>query len=1430
MAQCAGATQAQPVLRLLSVDGGMLRLGWPASLSGGFVVERSATAVVGSWTRASGAGVSGVIVGGEVETTQGIVSMPIEFFRLRSTQPDEPLVLVVRMAGSGALDAGLLSGLAAGAVILPGTNFADVLAAVPAAGATVLLDDGVFAGGVVVPARVTLRGRGPDRTRIVVAAGESRPALMVAGDDVTIEGVTLERLAGSGAALVAVTAERAALRNNVFISSASGLPLVNATAGSGHRVESNRFESVISMVGVLLASGSGHRVATNVFRAPGSAVVLQCGDSVVENNDFRNPGGDGAALVRLEGVTASGNVVSNNLLVSPGGVTVAIATGAGGNRVEANRLVPGDVLVEATAGSGNVVVNNALRTLIAVSAVPPPWVGEIVGGVAFERTNGVAVLWTGTISNAVGLIGSSGADLALGEGDFRGVFAVPSGTVLRGAGVGLTRLVAGTGSGGVAVQVVGTNVVLENLTLDGDRANVAATAPTTNGVVQVSGASATLRNVAVVNARHHGVVAAAGASGLVVEGSVLDNGATNEAGTSGWHLTALWSRGADNVVVRSNVIRGWGQAVVLHEGSTNGLVSANLMTNNFGYLNTAHTAVGAAVEDAGTSGVLHGWNQWVSNVVDGAAGNCLRVGNGVSESRVRGNVLRRAGQLTGYPGPWEVAGVAGLTNVDVVMEGNLVGSDGGRVGSCRILGEVTGLVVTNNVFAGFEHPSSLGPLHVSGGQGVSIVGNTMTRSRYGVWLDAGGAGMLVGGNTMSEVRGGEAVIYLAGEDGVRVETNYLIGGSAASGIKLVRGGGHVVRGNRGRVAGVAVLSQTGDNVIEANVFEETGMTLRGLVRLEGAGAVRNVVRGNVLVPVGGSPAMRLVSGAANNTVEGNATMGGLIDVNATAGGANTVNVLNAPVVFLVRSTVTQLAPASLGLRNLVLSNGVVVDFSDSIAGALAAVPATGATVLLGEGVFPAGGVQLTDGVVLRGQGRDRTKIVPLFPTQLPAVIVAGNGVTIEDLELNGLRDTSLDSTNSFGMLQGVVTVWGADANLRRVRVGNSLGTGILVTGPGLRVEDSLITNPATNNSAVGTPGGHGYGIFCSGADNVVLRSNVISGWAQGVGLWWGVTNGLVEHNRIVDNFGFIDAAHLINRSACEDYGADVVPHGANLWRSNLVDGSTSHCLEIAQGVAGSRFIGNVLRRPGQISNYGQHFEVTGQSGIETYDILVEGNDILSEGLRADECSVNGLASRVVVSNNVFSGFAHPASNGPLFLGGLSGVRDVTIVSNTFFASRFGVWVAADTTGFVIHGNLFTNPQRSDAVIHVASSGRGQVTGNLLTGTNFVAGIKLMGTGGNLISGNTVTLPAPALSCLSADNVVTNNTFTETTASLAGAIRLEGLGALRNRVTGNVVGSPDSRAILLLQGAADNIVTNNFITAGYIEVHPTAGLGNLVSGN
>ncbi|MEQ1882885.1 MAG: putative lipid II flippase FtsW, partial [Burkholderiales bacterium] len=150
--------------------------------------------------------------------------------------------------------------------------------------------------------------------------------------------------------------------------------------------------------------------------------------------------------------------------------------------------------------------------------------------------------------------------------------------------------------------------------------------------------------------------------------------------------------------------------------------------------------------------------------------------------------------------------------------------------------------------------------------------------------------------------------------------------------------------------------------------------------------------------------------------------------------------------------------------------------------------------------------------------------------------------------------------------------------------------------------------------------------------------------AQGVGLWPGVTNGLVENNQIVNNFGFLDAAHTSYRSACEDYGAGVVPHGWNLWRSNLVDGSTASCLEIAQGVTASRFVGNTLRRPGQISDYGNHVDVTGGPGQINRDVMIEGNTFISDGLRVDTCAVNGLAYDTIISNNMFTGFTYAGNS------------------------------------------------------------------------------------------------------------------------------------------------------------------------------------------
>lgn len=885
---------AQPVLRLLSVEENQVRLAWPAFQGGGFVLERTLSAGSTGWTRLTESAGGHAIGASELLAQPARSGAGAEYYRLRTARTNEPTVLMVSAPGA-ALPPELALGLSPEALIRVGTNLAEVLAAVPIEGATVLLAEGTYPGGVVIPARVTLRGLGPERTRLVGSITGS--ALNVAGEDVLIEGLTLERPSASGSALIEINASRAIIRSNVLSStSIGGQALIYVKSGTNQVIAGNRISGTDLTDGIRLEGGAGHHVIANTFKSRGAALTVLTGTGLIADNDFRSSGNTEDSLLVLSGVAANGNMVSNNLLFAPFAKAIYLDTGARSNRFDFNRIAPGQIGFSETAGLGNVVGTNYLRHLILVATPMPTEMSTVVPGIFWGYTNGSPLFWVNALSNAVALIGGAGAEVELGAGVFTG------------------------------------------------------------------------------------------------------------------------------------------------------------------------------------------------------------------------------------------------------------------------------------------------------------------------------------------------------------------------------------------------------------------------------------------------------------------------------------------------------------------------------------------------------GVSLTNQVVLRGRGRGVTKVVPLTPDILPALRIIGSGVIIEDLTVDGQRELSSATTNSISEINGAITAEGAGAVIRRVEMSNTLGNGLFVTtgGDGLRLEDSVISNTATNNTPTGTPGGHGYGIFCTRAHNLILRSNLISGWAQGVGLWYGVTNATVELNRIVANFGFIDAAHTFSRSACEDFGGDVVPHGRNLWRSNVVNGSSSHCLEIAQGVVGSRFVGNTLRRPGQITNVGQHWEVTGQVGIPTSDIWIEGNDIVSDGLRADGCQVNGLASRITVTNNVFSGFAHPASNGPLFLGGLSGVTDVTVVNNRFLDSRFGIFINGDTTAFVVRSNLFEN-LKSQVGILVQTTGRGQVIGNYLFSTNFVAGIKLGLGGNNLVTGNVTSLIAPGLICESSDNVVTNNIFNETITSLAGSLRLDA-GALRNLVSGNTLSSPDGRAIFILGGADQNIITNNVITSGFVDIFPTAGLGNIVTGN
>lgn len=496
---------------------------------------------------------------------------------------------------------------------------------------------------------------------------------------------------------------------------------------------------------------------------------------------------------------------------------------------------------------------------------------------------------------------------------------------------------------------------------------------------------------------------------------------------------------------------------------------------------------------------------------------------------------------------------------------------------------------------------------------------------------------------------------------------------------------------------------------------------------------------------------------------------------------------------------------------------------------LNSVPSNGASIILREGVYD-GGVDLQSRTILIGGGAASTVLkAPIG--QRNCINVVGDDVIISGLGVDGQRD-SQPSQISTESLCGI-TIRGARVKILNCYVHDTRNIGIHAVAPArdLLVENCVIQNSATNNQPGGTLGYHFTGLYCNRVGSPIIRSNTISGWSQAVGLWYGTANAIVEGNTIIDNFGFRDDAHTIPRSACEDYGADVATHGRNLWTNNVVDGTTLHCMEIASGVIGSSYVNNVFRRPGQISNQGSHFVIAGTRGQVTTDILLEGNQIYSSGLRNDTCSISGEIDRIGLVKNDFRGFNLMGSSGPFIINPLIGAKGFKLVGNTFTDCVFGIWLEGSGESFVISSNLFKSVRGRNSAITINAGHGHAIEGNQIDGLDDTVGIILQGQGGHLVSGNRISVPNQSVLCRSPDNVVQGNALSETLRSLGGVVRLDGPLALRNIITNNLVqASLNSRALLITAGADFNIFQNNQVLRGALVVGPDAGSHNVVDPN
>jgi len=508
-----------------------------------------------------------------------------------------------------------------------------------------------------------------------------------------------------------------------------------------------------------------------------------------------------------------------------------------------------------------------------------------------------------------------------------------------------------------------------------------------------------------------------------------------------------------------------------------------------------------------------------------------------------------------------------------------------------------------------------------------------------------------------------------------------------------------------------------------------------------------------------------------------------------------------------------------------VGDGVADDLS-AIHAARDAAGANGVVFFPQGSYFISAAITPLAGQTFIGAGIQASKILVADDASHNAFAIEEADVTLANLQIDGQRGEAAVNLSQTVNCGAYITA--ARCTLANVWIRNVRAIGISVDGGGddLHVLDCRIDGG--HNDPAGTTGGVSKGVYVNGALRPVIRGCTITGWSQAVGLWYGVLDGLVEGNRILDNYGFEDASHTVHRSACEDYG-DTATHGRNVWTGNVIDGSTSRCLEIAQGVVGSRYLNNILRNPGIISNQGSCFEVAGQSGVITTDILIQGNICYGQAAHTDDNSVNGLAYRISIINNHFIDYTHASNNAPVFIGGLSGPQDILVAGNQFTNCRGGVRLNNNTDGMVVVNNVSRNTL-GNAIQLLSGSGH-LVTGNRVETTNNVHCVYIGAGGRHKVTSNYLkSNGGSAILCERGDNLIEANECINSSAGNQGAIHITGANALRNKVYRNNCESTTGRRAIRIESSADyTLVQDNTLINGDIT-ESSAGTHNLTEPN
>jgi len=647
-------------------------------------------------------------------------------------------------------------------------------------------------------------------------------------------------------------------------------------AGDSTHINAASIESVLNNgTNFISQSDQKYTVSSAVnWTGTGSLTLITGGDMFV-NAGLQSLGSGALTLAAAHSLTMTGSTVKTN--------TGNINIDTGDISMQRSSITAQNALLNVN--NSGIFSSDAAGVLNVGASDPAQLIVHQNAGGSLQNT-----------LDAIGTVGTGGAEAILGSGIFTGPVTIKtSNLLLEGNGINNTFIEAATGNAPVITVTKTTGTVISNLSVDGG--NTAGSIgiafnSTTGGGMQNS----VVRNAAtgvsifgdtglqlIANDFNHDTTKAVdafnsanmtaiyntvdgGSGGIAFNNGNINLLGNNFVGTNGDAINLTY---APNSLIDSNTIGGGG-GINVHSSSDYTIIRNN---NLFGLL---HDGI-----DVSSSTV-----QVLGNTVAGAAGKGIAVNDGAN-SLVQGNTVNFSGNNA-----IDVTGTIGVTVSSNNITGTTAGSGisltdsvGGTINNNNISNAATsGIFVsgTDNVtIAGNATFGGVTGINVSGGQNGALTGNDIYYAAgKGVTIDST-TGMAVTGNGVSSV-GGDAFTFT--NTVALTANNNTVGGGKGAGI-VVSGG------NQTKLTNNTIFSNSGDGIDIA----ATGLSSVTGNNISGTGGKGININGDLAVVSNNTVSFTGDTGIALTNSLGSSVTGNTIVVTAKGDGISISNSASAVV-------------------------------------------------------------------------------------------------------------------------------------------------------------------------------------------------------------------------------------------------------------------------------------------------------------------------------------------------------------------------------------------------------------------------------------------------------------------------------------------------------------------------------------------------------